>query len=511
MNSRRFAGLGDTPSRRFGGEVGAKIALRYVLSLALSHLLAVCVAVAIAIPLSRQLNVGEATHTVRLATTAAILIGGGTLFVAICGMLNISGPVSWFVAKREPDPAQRRAAMRIAVRQSAILAVAWAGSGIAFVVANLDQGVAIAVTTLLGVVMGGTSAGATALLLTHNIIRPIAIAASRGSDGAVTVPGVQARLIMLWLLCCAIPFGTVAALVGIRSYGWLIPHSASVELPILVVALAAVLIGLPAMILTSRSISEPINEVAEAMAEVQHGHTDQFVGVYERSELGRLQNGFNHMVEGIVERDRVRDVFGRHVGVDVARHAIEEGVTMSGDVQEVAVLFIDLVGSTTMAANNPPRQVAELLNRFFRIVVEAVAEQQGVINKFQGDAALAVFGTPLQTTDAASQALVTARSLRHELRGLPTVDFGIGVSAGPVFAGNIGAEDRYEYTVIGDPVNEAARLADLAKSHPQRCLCSSTAIDRSGATERRHWTTRASVVLRGRSARTQVYTVAAEE
>ncbi len=95
----------------------------------------------------------------------------------------------------------------------------------------------------------------------------------------------------------------------------------------------------------------------------------------------------------------------------------------------------------------------------------------GLINKFQGDAALAVFGAPLRTDDPASAALATARALATELRRLH-VDFGIGVSAGPVFAGNIGAENRYEYTVVGDAVNEAARLADRAKDFDARVLCS---------------------------------------
>ena len=126
-----------------------------------------------------------------------------------------------------------------------------------------------------------------------------------------------------------------------------------------------------------------------------------------------------------------------------------------------------------------------MLNDFFRIVVNAVDARDGMINKFQGDAALAVFGAPLRIDGAASAALATARALGEQLRELPLVDFGIGVSAGSVFAGNIGAENRYEYTVIGDPVNEAARLADLAKTSDRRILCSSAAIERADLDERR--------------------------
>ena len=151
----------------------------------------------------------------------------------------------------------------------------------------------------------------------------------------------------------------------IRSNGWIIQKTGSVEMPILVVTLVAILLGLPAMILTSRSISDPVREVVDAMAQVERGRIDTFVGVYEKSEIGRLQSGFNRMVAGIGERDRLRDLFGRHVGADVARRAIEEGTSLSGDVREAAILFIDLVGSTTLAASRPPQEVARGTQRLF--------------------------------------------------------------------------------------------------------------------------------------------------
>jgi class 3 adenylate cyclase len=153
-----------------------------------------------------------------------------------------------------------------------------------------------------------------------------------------------------------------------------------------------------------------------------------------------------------------------------------------------------------LAATLSPPEVAEILNDFFRIVVAAVDENAGSINQFQGDAALVVFGRD-RPADAA---LATARALSADLRRLPIVDFGIGVSAGPVFAGNIGAENRYEYTVIGDPVNEAARLADTAKTTPDRVMASGAAITRTDHTERGQWNPHGSIVLRGRAEATQV-------
>ncbi len=316
-------------------------------------------------------------------------------------------------------------------------------------------------------------------------------------------PGVRARLLLMWTVCTALPGVAIALLLIMRSRNWIIDESTPIELALLVLALVAVILGLRAMILVSISISDPVGEVVAAMADVEHGRIDRTIDVYEWSEIGRLQSGFNRMVAGLRERDRLRDLFGRHVGEEVVRRAVQENESLSGDEREVAVLFVDLVGSTQLSAAREPHEVAEILNDFFRIVVAAVDDRHGLINKFQGDAALAIFGAPLRTDDPASAALATARALGEELRRLP-VDFGIGVSAGPVFAGNIGAENRYEYTVIGDAVNESARLADLAKEHDGRVLCSGAAVSRAGEAECALWRAQGSEVLRGRAEPTRI-------
>jgi class 3 adenylate cyclase len=394
--------------------------------------------------------------------------------------------------------------MKIPGRQSAILLLAWGVAGAIFVLLNVGGGAQLLLPILLGVLLGGPAAAGTGMLLAQRTLRPIMGAATLGCEPRLAVPGVYARLVLLWFLCSAFPIGVIATLVVLRSHGWLIENSAALDVPILVVSLAALVLGLPTMILTSRSISDPVGEVVDAMAQVERGHMETYVGAYERSQIGRLQTGFNRMVAGLAERDRLRDLFGRHVGTDVAQRAIQEGASLSGDVVEAAVLFIDLVGSTQLAESRPPQEVAEVLNNFFRIVVDAVDEHNGLINKFAGDAALAIFGAPLRTAQPAAAALATARALGTQLRRLPVVDFGIGVSAGRVFAGNIGAENRYEYTVIGDAVNEAARLADLAKTADRRILCSAAAIDRADDAERAHWAECYSTVLRGRSEATHV-------
>ncbi len=498
-----------TDAGRAQRATGRKMAIRYAAGLACGHLIGSADAAAIVIPLHGQYaGLAQAYFSRSSLITAAVIVALGTAAVAGGGVANLVPVLRWFVGGRQPNADQRHSAMRLLTRQSMILAVVWAVSGLTYLALNLIGVKALWLPTLLSVVFGGSAAASLSLLLTQRSLRPIMLAATQGTEGLVVAPSVLTRLVGMWLLGSGLPCLAIAGLVLTRSNGWIIQKTGSVEMPILVVTLVAILIGLPVMIMTSRSISDPVREVVDAMAQVERGNIDTFVGVYEKSEIGRLQNGFNRMVAGIAERDRLRDLFGRHVGADVAHRAIREGTSLSGDVREAAVLFIDLVGSTTLAATRPPQVVAQVLNDFFRIVVSAVDDHRGLINKFQGDAALAVFGAPLALDDSASAALATARRIRDQLDRLPQVDFGIGVSAGPVFAGNIGAENRYEYTVIGDPVNEAARLADLAKTLDQRIVSSAAAIDRAEAAERRHWVPGREMVLRGRSESTHIWTPA---
>jgi adenylate cyclase len=134
-----------------------------------------------------------------------------------------------------------------------------------------------------------------------------------------------------------------------------------------------------------------------------------------------------------------------------------------------------------------------------------VANHDGWVNKFEGDAALCVFGAPLPDPRAATHALAAAREMRDRMdRELAQVSAGIGVSAGRVVAGNIGAAKRFEYTVIGDPVNEAARLSDLAKATPERVIASDAALSRAGEEECRRWQVGEATRLRGRSRPTRL-------
>ena len=251
----------------------------------------------------------------------------------------------------EPSPttSQRRTAINLVRTQSVILLAIWAISGAVLIVANPRAGLGPALLLVVAVSFGCTSSVSTSLLFTQRIVRPIVAAASTEFTSRETAPGVVARLVMMWMVNSALPSLTIALLVVFHANGWFIPRSASVVIPVVVLTTVSVALSLRALILVSRSISDPLNDVVEAMAEVEHGQIGKTVDVYEQSEIGRLQHGFNRMVAGLTERDRLRDLFGRHVGPDVARLAVEADESLSGEVRDVAMLFIDLAGSTQLA------------------------------------------------------------------------------------------------------------------------------------------------------------------
>jgi adenylate cyclase len=474
--------------------------VRYAAGLAFAYLLSAVEVVAIVISVSGETVIGAQTvlSGKNLVATLAIVVVG-TASVWLSGVAVVARALH----RAGSETSSPGKAPNITRRQSAILLTPWVLATIVFIPLNINEGIRVLVLLVSAVIFGATATVCTGFLFTQRALRALMIAATIDFEHAERAPGVRARLILMWTMCSALPGAGIVVLVVLRANGWIIQTDAPIEVPVMVMALVAVLLGLRAMILVSSSISDPVHDVVDAMAQVEHGHLDHKIDVYEQSELGQLQTGFNRMVAGLQERDRLRDLFGRHVGEEVVRRAVEEHESVSGDEREVAILFIDLVGSTQLAATREPHEVAAVLNDFFRIVVDCVDEKQGLINKFQGDAALAVFGAPLRIDDPASTALATARALRDELRRL-SVDFGIGVSAGPVFAGNIGAENRYEYTVVGDAVNEAARLADRAKDFDSRVLCSAAAIDRANEAERRCWSVQGSEILRGRTQLTQI-------
>lgn len=403
------------------------------------------------------------------------------------------------------DGSVRNRALRIPFHQSVLAAVLWAIGTLVFVAANVGHSprlaLVMAVTSMLG-------AGTTCLisyLQAERIMRPITVRAlAQGVPVDRRVPGVRRRIFLGWGLTTVIPVaGTLLIIVG-QWTGMFGPDAGLILVSLAVLSSVAVIAGAIGMSLVSDSIADPVREMQAGVKRVERGDLEARVTIYDGSEIGRLGQGFNEMVAGLQEREAIQDLFGRYVGEDVVLHALERGTELGGQEREVAVLFVDLTGSTEFAASHEPAEVVAMLNEFFRIAVDAVDSNGGYINKFQGDAVLAVFGAPVEVENQAGRALRAARELQGRVSELTPLSAGIGVAYGTVIAGHIGHAKRFEYTVIGDPVNEAARLTTLAKSEQGRVLASAAAIRHADAPEAARWVLGRSVELRGRGVMTQL-------
>ncbi|MEC3980738.1 adenylate/guanylate cyclase domain-containing protein [Amycolatopsis sp. H20-H5] len=439
-----------------------------------------------------------AAITVPAYVVAAVLVG------ALWGTRGALRTLRWSTEGRAPTDAERRATLRVPLRLTAIQAVLWAIATVLFtVLAGVIQP-ELVLTEVFTVAFAGIVVCANAYLLSEFALRPIAARAlsdklseivPRRSPGA----GVNVRMLLFWCLGTGVP---VAGLMMVALFAGVRGNVSTGRLALGVVALGGVVLcfGLLITVFTARAIVAPIHSVRDALRRVQHGDLDVEIPVYDGTELGLLQAGFNRMAAGLRERERMRDLFGRHVGEEVAAAAMVNTVELGGEVREVSVLFVDVVGSTALAAARPPAEVVDLLNRFFAVVVDEVDTHHGLVNKFVGDAVLAIFGAPGELDDHAGEALAAARAIADRLgREVPDCAAGIGVATGEAVAGNVGDRRRFEYTVIGDPVNEAARLTELAKGIPGRLVASWAAVESAGAAEADRWRSTDDVTLRGRN------------
>ncbi len=428
---------------------------------------------------------------------AAVLVGG------IWGTVTSLRSMRWALADLPPTPKERRVALRTPLRLTLIQAGLWFGGFVVFTVEALLIQPERALATGFAIAISGLVVSAIAYLLTEFALRPVAARALTGATRKRRgITGVQVRMLLFWGIGTGAPVAgmLIVAIVALTS-----AEMSRDRLAIIALVLCGVVLifGLLVMVLNARSVVAPISTVRSALDRVAKGHFDVEVTVFDGTELGLLQAGFNDMAKGLREREAIRDMFGRHVGKEVAAAAAAGQVGLGGETRVVSVLFVDLIGSTAYATERSPQEVVGTLNTFLGVVVEEVDRQGGFVNKFMGDAALAIFGAPVEQANHAAAALTAARRIAVRLREeVSEIEAGIGVATGEAVAGNIGDETRFEYTVIGDSVNSAARLCELAKAVPGHVLVSWESVRQAGAAEAPHWQPDGEQVLRGRAAPT---------
>jgi adenylate cyclase len=255
----------------------------------------------------------------------------------------------------------------------------------------------------------------------------------------------------------------------------------------LLITLLMVLAGLGGAVGLAALLSRPIFRLVQGTRAIAAGDFNVALPVASRDELGVLTDSFNRMARSLREKEMIKRAFTRYVAREVVEEILKdpEHLVLTGERRQVTVLFCDVRGFTPMSERLSPEEVVLLLNDFYNLMIETTFKYDGTLDKFLGDAVMAVFGAPMAHPDHSARAIRTALAMQAGIAGLneqrardgkEPISVGIGVSAGEAVAGTVGTEDRMEYTVIGDSVNLAARLESNAK--PGQILISQRTYER---------------------------------
>ncbi len=344
-----------------------------------------------------------------------------------------------------------------------------------------------------------------------------------GELSAVRVPRlrVRTRMLAVFLLVGLLPLAvlSVAALTRASALRSADPATAAriiqnLNSVVVVLALGGLLVSIGLATLVAASIAQPLRRVQAAMAQVRQGRLDVRCEVVSNDEIGAVAEGFNGMVQGLRERETIRETFGKYVSPEVRDEILAGRATGEGALREVTILFADLRDFTPWVEASPPAEVVADLNAYFTAMDAAIRAHGGLVLQFIGDEIEAVFGAPIDAPHHADAAVAAAREMGQRLdtwnaarlaAGKHALRHGIGIHTGTVIAGNIGSSERLSYALVGDAVNVASRIQALTKDFGTRALV-------SGATQRRLASAAGlralpAVRVKGRSAEVEVYSL----
>ena len=322
-------------------------------------------------------------------------VGAALIVGVIWATSRVIKNVRWAIEERTPTKADQRNTFFAPWRLTRVLLVLW-GIGTALLTALYGlQDTDFIPKWLLGVSFPGIVVSASCYLFTEFALRPVAAQALEvGPPPRRFAPGIMGRIMLVWTLGSGIPvLGILLAAIITLSLHNVTPTEFTVA--VMILASLALVFGFILMWILSWLTATPVRVVRAALSRVEQGDFETNLVVFDGTELGQLQRGFNSMVHGLRERERVRDLFGRHVGREVAALAEQERPKLGGEERHCAVIFVDIMGSTQLVTSRPAVEVVELLNRFFAVIVDEVDRHHGLVNKFEGDAVLAIFGAPV--------------------------------------------------------------------------------------------------------------------
>ncbi len=314
-------------------------------------------------------------------------------------------------------------------------------------------------------------------------------------DGHVRREGISFRPSFKHLLIfCFMVSSVFPVLILLSSYISVnINNGIKVNGGVVFVSILLLVIAFVIIICLSKLILNPLNRLTQASKNIQSGDYKSRVGIVTCDELGELADSFNDMADSLAEKEFMRDTFGKVVDPEVRDYLMSGigkasiGNTLGGETRQVTVLFCDIRNFTTLSEKMEAAEVVHLLNKYFTALGKCITAHHGIINKYIGDAIMAIFGAPVEAENSALDAFEAACDMRKALKavneefikeGLPELKFGIGIHSGSVFAGTIGASNRMEYTVIGDTVNTASRLESLCKTYTTDLLLSEASAEK---------------------------------
>jgi len=333
---------------------------------------------------------------------------------------------------------------------------------------------------------------------------------------------VRTRLMLLFLVMSILPMAVLSVATLVRANALLGADAelhASIIRNLVVVqaalASAGVLIAVRLAGFVAGSVAEPLRLLKKAMSNVEQGRLDVHCAVVSNDELGSVAEGFNRMVAGLRDRERIRDTFGKYVGPEVRDEILTGRASLSGGEREVTILFADLRDFSAWVESSPADEVVAGLNAYFTEMDAAIRAHGGLVLQFIGDEIEAVFGAPLSDPRHADRAVAAARDMHARLeawnltrraQGRRELRHGIGIHSGTVVAGNIGSSERMSYSLVGDAVNVASRIETLNKQFGTHILVSG--VTRALLQDSQGLAPMPTVRVKGRAAEVDVYRLA---
>jgi class 3 adenylate cyclase len=426
------------------------------------------------------------------ASTFANVVFFPVGFAIVMGIATWVG-AWWTVPDPHPgldvdDPDIRRRALALPLRMAAVAAIGWTLAGVMWGVIWPAFTETFSLTSLVRQIVGITLIGGsittafTFFAVEQRWRRYLPTYFPRGDLSAVPGVarlGVRTRLLVIFLLVGVLPLVIMATLALNRAHrilgadraaGAAILHNMVVAVVFLLAVGLLTAVGLALFV--SRSVAAPLRDVERAMERVGRGNLDTRAPVVSHDEIGAVAEGFNRMVAGLQERERIRETFGKYVSPEVRDEILAGGVRLEGHRREVTMLFSDLRDFTPWVESQPAEEVVRDINAYFTLMEGAIRAHGGLVVQFIGDEIEAVFGAPIAEPRHADHAVAAALEMCRRLEtwnesrraaGAIVLRHGIGVHTGEVIVASIGSPERLSYALVGDPVNLASRIQGLTK------------------------------------------------